>query len=838
MAGLPPIAAQVRSFKVVELQTCLSSMGLSKTGAPRPAAAARRCRSSPPRCTRRSLPRLRTPAAGNKAILQERLLAQLALPGVEADRRLWHADRAERVVRSVYCAAAGIPDPGTAARAAAAAPAPAPAPAPTLAPCAAAPPAPPPPDAAAAAAAAAASAAAAPGRVRCLCLSAAPRGALARCAECGASQHRACMALPEAGPLPAGYLCERCRAALADPFWEAVEPALLPPVRLRPEAGAPPLVDHYGAHPTQRADFGLVLADAQLGPARADPAAVRVALGCLLLTDVVPARWHWPRNLALRVNAVPYRPYVRHAAQRAGPSARDDAASLASLCVARGRNALSLTAQDSGAFVLLVQRARRRSVDEVKAMMAPPEALAAAATRVRAQLGGGGDVVLASQAVSLTDPLSGQRMRAPARFAGASGVQPFELDSLLALAARSRKWQDPTTLANATVRQLQADAYVARVLECCAAAPHVGAVEVDAEARWRPEGGACAWFEIEAPVAEVAAALAAAAAAALAADDGRRGGGGVGTVAEAVRLDEAETDEEEGARGARGAAAAAAAAAPPPPTRPPPPPAAPPAALAGQKRKEPEVIELLTSDDEATVAPTAARRAPPPAPAASPGALHRAPIFQPELARRASALAAAQAAHERAAAPARAQQARTLEERVAAMDRAAAAARAAAEHEAAVARAAAEHEAAAARARHVAERAAHRERSARALAEARGVHEAAMAQLRAQRELREQRAAAAAQRGGHLAADFLGGGGRAFAARPPPPPSGAAAAAFDSAWHAGAAAAAAAPRRVPAPAPPQPPRARSAAADEELAFLASNPELAAMVDDWTNPEAG
>jgi hypothetical protein len=46
----------------------------------------------------------------------------------------------------------------------------------------------------------------------------------------------------------------------------------------------------------------------------------------------------------------------------------------------------------------------------------------------------------------------------------------------------------------------------------------------------------------------------------------------------------------------------------------------------------------------------------------------------------------------------------------------------------------------------------------------------------------------------------------------------------------------AAPPRVCARALP-PPRARSAAADEELAFLASNPELAAMADDWTKPKA-
>ena len=43
----------------------------------------------------------------------------------------------------------------------------------------------------------------------------------------------------------------------------------------------------------------------------------------------------------------------------------------------------------------------------------------------------------------------------PARFSGASGLQPFDLDSLLSMAQRSRKWQDPSTLQNSTVEQLQ-----------------------------------------------------------------------------------------------------------------------------------------------------------------------------------------------------------------------------------------------------------------------------------------------------------------------------------------------------------------------------------------------
>ena len=51
--------------------------------------------------------------------------------------------------------------------------------------------------------------------------------------------------------------------------------------------------------------------------------------------------------------------------------------------------------------------------------------------------------------------LSLSRLQTPARFAGASGLQAFDLDSFLSMAQRNRKWQDPTTMANSSVEQLQ-----------------------------------------------------------------------------------------------------------------------------------------------------------------------------------------------------------------------------------------------------------------------------------------------------------------------------------------------------------------------------------------------
>ena len=50
-------------------------------------------------------------------------------------------------------------------------------------------------------------------------------------------QHDTCVGIGEGAPLPPSFHCELCRAALADPFWEAVPVGVFPPALLQP---APP----------------------------------------------------------------------------------------------------------------------------------------------------------------------------------------------------------------------------------------------------------------------------------------------------------------------------------------------------------------------------------------------------------------------------------------------------------------------------------------------------------------------------------------------------------------------------------------------------------------------
>lgn len=47
---------------------------------------------------------------------------------------------------------------------------------------------------------------------------------------------------------------------------------------------------------------------------------------------------------------------------------------------------------------------------------------------------------------------------------GLPGIVAFDLDSFLSMAQRSRKWQDPHTLKNVTVRQLQLDTWMQPII--------------------------------------------------------------------------------------------------------------------------------------------------------------------------------------------------------------------------------------------------------------------------------------------------------------------------------------------------------------------------------------
>jgi len=65
---------------------------------------------------------------------------------------------------------------------------------------------------------------------------------------------------------------------------------------------------------------------------------------------------------------------------------------------------------------------------------------------------------------SLRCPLSGSRIKTPARFVGVPGLTAFDLETFLGMVKRSKKWQCPHSMRNLPVQDLMIDGYLSRVL--------------------------------------------------------------------------------------------------------------------------------------------------------------------------------------------------------------------------------------------------------------------------------------------------------------------------------------------------------------------------------------
>lgn len=342
--------------------------------------------------------------------------------------------------------------------------------------------------------------------VRCIC-NQQHQTAIIRCRECGVWQHRACMGITAFFSQPPRFYCDQCRTALADPFWALVESKV---ISLNVIADCPSTTDQYGSHPVHGIEFEYYLRnEGFVQQARAEPSTHRMQLGCLLLNDPVQCRFHWPRYVQLRVNSTDVRVYSRSIKTKMGINQRDAPASIAALCTSSRTHVRLMMADSDGPYVMVLQRTRKRDVEAVKSMMAAPETQKEALDRVIAQFSSGEDVLISHHVASLDDVYTGQRIKTPARFINASGLQPFDLDAFLTLAKKNRKWQDPVTMTNSTIRQLQVDTYFQCILQCCAKHPHIHHIEIDTTGKWRPQGMS-QWFSIFDSPDEIEAALSAA----------------------------------------------------------------------------------------------------------------------------------------------------------------------------------------------------------------------------------------------------------------------------------------------------------------------------------------
>ncbi|DBA91014.1 TPA: hypothetical protein ACH3X2_004216 [Trebouxia sp. C0005] len=339
-------------------------------------------------------------------------------------------------------------------------------------------------------------------QISCICANNTDRGTMVQCEAdaCGIWQHCSCVGI-DANAMPEHYFCQSCRIAMADPFWQAESIQLIPPGMLRNVPGRPVVIRSSGKDQVMAVDRAFDLSAAQLEPLRKNTQTEQLHVACLLLDDAVPNRIHWPRQAELRINAMVYRPYGRNSNTKLGGNARDEPANAAHRCTV-GRNRISLNCVEDRPFCLMAYTVRRRTLHDVMKMMAPAESAAAAVSRVVNTMRGrkagdpnddDDDLLVSNTVISLKDPLSGTRIHTAARFVGLSGIVAFDLDSFLSMAQRSRKWQDPHTLRNVTIKQLQRDSWMQPVITCLKALPDVTEVEVNADGWWRPAGVNMPW---------------------------------------------------------------------------------------------------------------------------------------------------------------------------------------------------------------------------------------------------------------------------------------------------------------------------------------------------------
>lgn len=333
--------------------------------------------------------------------------------------------------------------------------------------------------------------------VACICLNTGTLPNMVQCENegCGVWQHWDCVR-PHGGTRK-GFLCEKCRLLLADPFWKPVE-AILPVGTMKQIPGMPPIRDLKGnLHARISLDQSFFLTQQQLRPCVSDQSKRRVLISCIQMEDDTPCRIHWPKNISMRVNNLTVRPYTRGLSSNIGINQRDNSVN-ATMNVVSGRNMLNISAVENFTWVVMAYIAEKQSHDDVKKMMMATETKEEAKMRMKKLLEGDleGAIGLEQMTLSLKDPMTCTRIQVPARFTNASGPQAFDLDSFLSIADLNRKWQDPTTLKNSTVKQLQEDTYVKILLDSLASLPDINNIEVNASGDWRPEGLEDTWFDI------------------------------------------------------------------------------------------------------------------------------------------------------------------------------------------------------------------------------------------------------------------------------------------------------------------------------------------------------
>ncbi|ONM41936.1 E3 SUMO-protein ligase SIZ1 [Zea mays] len=341
-------------------------------------------------------------------------------------------------------------------------------------------------------------------KVRCPCGDSKPNDSMIKCIDpqCNIWQHVGCVVIPDteksadniSPELPSCFYCEVCRLSRADPFWVTVNHLLLPILI------GPSTVAADGSYTVQYTakSFQLSRANREI----LQQAECNIQVWCILLSDKVPFRMHWPLHSDMQVNGIYVRVVNRQPTQKLGANGRDDGPLLTDY-LKEGPNKISLSRNDTRTFCLGIRIAKRRSLEQVLNLVPKEqdgENFDDALARVRRCVGGGAEannadsdsdieVVADFVSVNLRCPMTASRIQIAGRFKSCAHMGCFDLEAFIEINQRSRKWQCPICLKNYSLENIIIDPYFNRItslIKSCG--DDTSEIDVKPDGSWRVKG--------------------------------------------------------------------------------------------------------------------------------------------------------------------------------------------------------------------------------------------------------------------------------------------------------------------------------------------------------------
>ncbi|XVE68950.1 hypothetical protein DITRI_Ditri09bG0111000 [Diplodiscus trichospermus] len=338
-------------------------------------------------------------------------------------------------------------------------------------------------------------------KVCCPCGSSFHTDSMVQCTDpgCQVQQHVSCVIIPEKPmdgipSVPAIFHCEMCRINRADPFYVTVA-HLIPPVKLMalniPSDGKNALLNVEKTFELTKADSDLL-----------QNTDYDIQAWCVLLNDNVSFRMQWPQYADLHINNFAVRTLNGPGSQLLGANGRDDGA-LITMYIVEGTNKVTLSACDARSFCFGVRLVKRRTIEQVLGLIpkeADGEPFEDALARLCRCIGGGMptgnedsdsdlEVITDTITVNLRCPMSGARIKVAGRFKPCVHIACFDLETLVQLNQRARKWQCPICLKNYSLNDIIIDPYFNRIttmMQLCG--EDVTDIEVKPDGSWTVKG--------------------------------------------------------------------------------------------------------------------------------------------------------------------------------------------------------------------------------------------------------------------------------------------------------------------------------------------------------------